>query len=280
MRSNALLPLLAVLSLLSLPSACSDTTASVDGPVAFDRGLDRSRPDTAPRALFCGSLVDETGAPVAKGDVIICIGTDVCLSGAADDTGAFCVAGDLPGEYFFHAPEKTVGGKRLGDAVFPVSLSAGEVSSWAQIELGTVVKPVISKSAVLDVDLGGTLDFGGGAKLTVAAKTGECALFKTCDNVGLAEVPIAKIHPRLLASRSGNPTPVLAYLLVPYDLSFSAPASFEAMTPFSASPVTLDAYHANTETGKLEAMGQATVVNGKLTKALPALGWWLFYARP
>lgn len=286
------LPLLSLLALLL--AACSDDSQPAgDGPPAVDQGpaseglagsdarrdkaTDRALSDTAPEAQVCGKLLDSGGAPMAGGDIIICIGSDVCSTATADSSGAFCVKADRAGEYLFHLTEKILGGKHYADVVFPLNISASEVSSRATIDLGTVTVPLITKVATLDLKAGGTLELEGGARLTVPPNSAVCPPLEDCTKVGLASVPAGKIHPRLLAERPGSPAPVLAYVLVRFDLVFSTAASFETPTPISASPVTLKAYRASHSTGKLEAQGDATVTAGKLQKALPALGWWLFY---
>jgi hypothetical protein len=296
---------LATLALL-LPACSDDTKVTSDGPIvsldkpqpAAEKQLtdtgrkpDRNLVDSAPAASICGDLADSSGAPIPNGDVIVCIGTETCISGYADANGAFCLGAAQEGEYLFHAPEKKVTGGQHTDAdvMFPVTITAGDISSQKKIELGTITKPLITASPAIDPDKGGTVDFGGGAKLTVPASSLVCPAFKDCTSIGFSTVTPTKIHARLLQTRPGAPAgatcsstgstdcPVLAYVMTYIDVGFSTNATFVTPTQISASPVTLDAYRVDELTGKLVAKGQVTVTNGQLSASLPALGWWLFY---
>jgi len=289
---------LAVLPLL--PPACSDDTQ----PPAPDRAAlpdlapgelrpaelsthdQGPKPDAAPSASVCGTLLDGAGGKVGNGYLKVCNDLD-CLSAHSDSQGLFCVEIPKPSaNYMFQASVGSAGGKTLGDVIFPVPDSAAEVSGRAQLDVGEVSQPLLETIVTL-TETGGALDLGGGAKLSVAASSVLFPPLKSKAEVGFVQVPLAKVHPRLLASRTGGPAPVAAFLIlpvfVPEPIRFSTPASFELPLTGLTSGATYELWFASTLTGVLESHLEVQASADKLTsptgKGLSALGWFVVYPK-
>ncbi len=294
------LPLLLPLALL----ACSDDSAparDLGGPLPEaalgdgtrrEASLDGVRkeqgpaPDAAPSASVCGTLVDSAGAKVSGGYLKVCNDLD-CLTGNSDSQGAFCVTIPKPSAtYMLQATESSAGSARRGDVIFPVPISAAEVSGRARIEVGEVNQPLVSTTVTL-TDAGGTLDLGGGAKLSVAASSVSFPPLKSKADVGFVQVPLAKVHPRLLASQSGGPAPVAAFLIlpvfVPEPLRFTTPAGFELPLVGASAGASYELHFANALTAVLEPHLELSGSAGKLAspsgKGLSALGWFVVYPK-
>jgi hypothetical protein len=287
---------LCILSLVLF--ACSDDSETpdaqigdhglADGSIEAAPNLEASTPDgpvadsTIP-ARVCGSLQDESGQPVAGGDVVVC-NEHECRTGKAGSTGSFCVAVLVEGDYLFHIPEQKKSGKHLADVVFPIQVSAAEIAQAAKIDVGVVTAFVLGKTVTLDPAAGGTLNLGNGVILTVPAGVTEKPPLMADVNAGVAIVDISKIHPNLLASYAGSGTLVAALALVPLGVTFTSPIAFEMPAPSGLTAGTqLDILWANAETGKLEADGEASASGGKITdsagKGPTALGWLLLYKK-
>jgi hypothetical protein len=77
---------------------------------------------------------------------------------------------------------------------------------------------------------------------------------------------------------------VAAFVIVPVEVSFAAPASFELPASGLTPDTAMEICWANAKTGVLELHGEGTVtatgtlvdVNGQ---GLSALGWFLFYEK-
>lgn len=242
--------------------------------------------DAAPSASVCGTLVDSAGAKVGGGYLKVCNDLD-CLTGSSDSQGAFCVTIPKPSAtYMLQATEGSTGGQRLGDVIFPVPVSAAEVSGRVKLDVGEVIQPLVATSVTLG-SAGGSLDLGAGAKLTVAAGSVTFPPLKSKAEVGFVEVPLAKVHPRLLASRSGGNAPVAAFLIlpvfVPEPLRFTTPASFELPLAGVKAGASYELTFANALTAVLEPHLELVGGAGKLTsptgKGLSALGWFVVYPK-
>jgi len=240
-----------------------------------DKGDQGPQPDAPITSEFCGQLVDTTGANVAGGDVIVCNDVE-CNTGTADGSGAVCVQVIKLGDYLFHATEREAAGKHLGDVMFPVALSAAEVGT--KVDLGTVTMPLLGAKVKLDPQSGGTLDLGGGAKLTVPAGATVLPPLSTEADVAFAALDTAMLHSKLVAALPGGKSPQAAFVIVPVGVSFTTPISFELPGPSALAVGTvLEIYRVHNETGKLELKGEAKVDSSdKLVneagKGLSALG--------
>jgi hypothetical protein len=289
----ALMGWLGVLAL----SACSDSgpvlpdghsDARRDGPLSEARSPDTLpdtlAADTGAAARICGTLLDEAGAAVEGVGIDICKDEIGCASGSSGSGGVFCVSVREPSEYSFRTSEKILSGKHYGFVLFPLTVGSAEVTGRAKIDLGDLVLPVIGTTVAVDTQTSGTLSLGGGASLTVAAGSVVLPVLKSVANVGLAAIPVGKVHPRLLQSRAGAPDPAAVFLLVPAGLTFTTPAAFVFPGAGLSSGTALDIYAANDKTGKLEAHGEATVdAQGKIVdsggKGLRATGWLTLYKK-
>lgn len=182
------------------------------------------------------------------------------------------------GDYLFHALEQQAGGKHLADTMVPVTVSASDVGTSATIDLGTMVMVELGPVVKLDPATGGTLDLGSGAKLVVPAGATVLPPLKTDASVALAVLDPSKLHPLLVAALPGGKTPEAAFVIVPVDVTFSSPITFELPGPGGLTTgTTLDVVRVNEDNGKLEIKGEATVdASGKLVhasgKGLSALG--------
>ncbi len=150
--------------------------------------------------------------------------------------------------------------------------------------MGDVVVPVLGTAKVLNETAGGTLDLGGGIKLTVGA--GVTTKPPLLPKLEVAAVTLEKkdLHAKLLASGGGTGDPVATLVTVPLETSFSSPASFELPAPAGlADSTALEVYWVNEKTAKLTLHGEATVSGGVIKdvsgKGIKALGWFLFYKK-
>lgn len=257
----------------SIEAAVNPEASTPDGPVG----------DVTIPARVCGSLQDESGQPVVGGDVVVC-NEHECRTGTAGSTGSFCVAVMVEGDYLFHIPEQKKSGKHLADVVFPIQISAAEITQGAKKDVGVVTAHVLGKTVTLDPAAGGTLNLGNGVILTVPAGVTEKPPLMAAINAGVAIVDIAKIHPNLLASYTGSGTLVAALALVPLEVTFTSPIALEMPAPSGLTAGTqLEIHWAHAKTGKLEQHGEATVTGGKITdltgKGPTALGWLLLYQK-
>lgn len=299
MRRAAFRPLALAASVAGL-LACSDDTAparDLGGPLeaaAADlreasidlRHNEGAKPDSAPSASICGTLLDSAGAKVGGGNLKVCNELD-CLTATSDSQGAFCVTIPKPSAtYMLQAGEGSAGGQRRGDVIFPVPVTAAEVSGRLKLDVGEVIQPLVATSVTLS-DAGGSLDLGGGAKLSVAAGAVTFPPLKSKAEVGFVEVPLAKVHPRLLASWSGATAPVAAFLIlpvfVPEPLRFASPAAFELPLSGVKAGTSYELAFANALTAVLEPHLSLDGGAGKLTspagKGLSALGWFVVYPK-
>ncbi len=285
------LPLSTLCLPLLLLAACSDDTTRPDARPA-DRGgaleargearppdlmPDRVSADQRASARLCGTVVDDAGTKVGGASMIVCNDHAGCLTATADSGGAFCVTAYEAGDYLCHATERTAGGTRWGDVLLPTTIAEADVTGRATLDLGTLVQPVIAKSAALDAAAGGTLTPGTGVTLKVAAGAADLGL-KTSADVGYATLPASKLHPKLLATHAGSPE--LAFLLVPLGVSFSPAAALELTAPGAIADGTLlDLYWVNEKTGKPELQAAPAVAGGKVSATLKSLGWYLLYKK-
>ena len=256
---------------------------------APDRTLPRDQPETCPltpppqRAYVVGSLVDESGAPLKGGDIIIC--NHSCYTGKSSSTGSFCIEVKEAEALLFHAVENVLSAKHYGDMLFPLAISAAELAAGVRRDVGNVTQPLLGAAVTLDPAKGGTLALGGGATITVAPGVTEPPpLSPGPKDVALAKVAPEKLHPLLLASRAGAPTPALGISLVPIGVTFTAPISFVIPSSGLAAGATLDIYRASDKNGMLEAHGTAKVnASGQIVDesggGLKALGLFVFYAK-
>jgi hypothetical protein len=290
-------------------SCCSESGPSPDlGPTpdrphALDSARDVRSADRAPdrtlaadqassyclatpqpqQAFVVGSLVDDAGAPIAGGDIIIC--SHACYTGKSSAGGTFCIEVKESDEFLFHAVETTLSGKHYGDVLFPLAVSAAELAAGVRRDVGNVTQPLLGQTTTLDPATGGTLTLGGGATLSVPPGVAQPPPLSTgpCD-VAYGRLAPDRLHPLLLASRAGAPTPTLGVSLVPVGVTFSTPVSFVVPASGLTAGATLDIYRANDKTGVLEAHGKAKVdTSGTLVDesggGLNALGLFVFYAK-
>jgi hypothetical protein len=254
------------------------TDRRVDGP----RG-DRPRPpDKQLTASFCGVVEDDKGNKIGGAEIIICKVS--CFSGSSGSGGTFCIDVDAPDDYLFHASEREVGAKHYGDTLFPVVMSAVDFAAQAKVDLGKIVQPLLGPAVALDPVKGGTLDLGGGSSLVVPAGAAVLPPLKPSVTVALATVPLAAIHAKLLASRSGAPAPALGAVLTTVGVTFTTPVSYALASSGLAPGTLLEVYKADDKTGVLGAHGQAKVdTAGKVVdvggQGLSALGWFVFYVK-
>jgi hypothetical protein len=252
-------------------------------PAVVDHPSACPAPPPAQSAYVVGTLVDDSGAPIKGGDLIICSHT--CYTGKTTAAGGFCVQLGEADTFLFHAVETVLSGKHYGDVLFPLTISAADFAAGARRDVGTVIQPVLGPSATLDPDTGATLALGGGATLTVPPGVAQPPpLSPGPKDVALAKMAPDKLHPLLLASRSGAATPMLGLSLVPLGVTFSAPVSFVLPATGLTAGTSLDIYRANDKTGVLEAHGKAKVdASGQLVDdsggGLKALGLFVFYAQ-
>jgi hypothetical protein len=272
-----------------LPRALDAARDLRPGDRAPDRALPGEQPSTCPltpppqRAYVVGSLVDESGAPIKGGDIIIC--NHSCYTGKSSSTGSFCIEVKEAEALLFHAVETSISGKHYGDMLFPLTIGVAELAAGVRREVGNVTQPLLGAPATLDPAKGGALALGGGATLTVPPGVAEPPpLSPGPKDVALAKVAPEKLHPLLLASRAGAPAPALGVSLVPIGVTFTAPISFVIPSSGLAAGATLDIYRASDKTGVLEPHGHAKVdTSGQVVdesgNGLRALGLFVFYAK-
>jgi hypothetical protein len=260
------------------PFCLAPDLGRVDGP----RGDKPRAPDKQLAASFCGVVEDDKGAKVVGAEIIIC--KVACFSGSSVSGGAFCIDVDAADDYLFHAAERQVGAKHYGDTLFPVTMTAAEFAAHTKVDLGTIVQPLLGPAVALDPVNGGTLDLGGGSSLVVPAGVTTLPPLKPSVTVALATVAPSKIHPKLIASRTGAPAASLGATLTTLGVTFSSPVSYALAGSGLASGTQLEVYKADDATGVLSAHGQAKVdTAGKIVdvsgQGITGLGWFVFYAK-
>lgn len=277
-----------------LPACSDDSQDPPDGTIARDVGPDAPDPaemgvdltvdstpvDAGPTASMCAAIKYIGGAKAAGVDVIICNETE-CRTGTSGSTGSVCIPMTETGSFCFHVTEQKVSGKRLGDVLFPVSLSQAELAAGKPIDLGDVFVQEVGTGVLLDAKQGGTYNVGGGIELTVPA--GAAKVNPLIPKPMLAGVVVDKqhIHPNMIAAKANL---AAAYLVVPREITFSPGISFEGPAPAGlADGTALEIYAPDAETAKLDKVGEAKVSGGKIVdvsgKGLTALGMLQLYTK-
>ncbi len=240
-------------------------------------------PDLGPTSQFCGVLKEASGALITNADVLVC-NENECHTDTSSSTGTFCVQVRVPEDYMVHFTEQKQGSKHYGDTLFPVKLTAAEAAVGTKTDVGDVVVPIMGAAKVLDEKAGGTLDLGGGIKLTVGANVTTKPPLLPKLEVAAVTAEKKDLHAKLLASGGGTGDPVATLVTVPLETSFSAPVSFELPAPAGlADSTALEVYWVDEKTAKLTLHGEATVSGGVIKdvsgKGIKALGWFLFYKK-
>jgi hypothetical protein len=307
MKTISYIYIVIILTLGCLLSACSDDGSETDARISADQGpptgdggnvtadgltgdglADQWQPtDSGSMAAagFCGVLKDQSGTPVENVGVILCNDQE-CFADSSKTGGLFCVAVTVPGDYLFHSKDKEVGGKHLGDVMFPVPLSADDVAAGTPKDLGEITMPQLGPSVSLDPDQGGTLTLGTGMTLTVPAGATVLPPLMLEANVAVAKIDNTLLHPQLLSAISDKGNPAAVYLIVPVGVTFTSPASFELPAPAGiAAGTLLEIIRINDKTGQLQSAGEAQVdgsgssMSAVSDKGLTALGWLLFFSK-
>lgn len=307
MKELSLFSIVIIFALGCLLSACSDDGSETDaqlwadqGPPVGDTGngtqdgltgdslTDQGQTSdggSMAAAGFCGALRDQAGTPVDGVGIILCNDQE-CFSGVSESGGHFCVAVTVPGDYLFHSKDKEVGGKHLGDVMFPVPLSADDVATGTPKDLGQITMPQLGPSVSLDPEQGGTLSLGAGMTLTVPAGATVLPPLTLEANVAAATIDNTMLHSQLLDAISGKGDPAAVYLIVPVGVTFSSPASFQLPAPAGHPPGTLlEIIRVNDKTGQLQKLGEAEVDGSGTSMSdvsgtgLTALGWLLFFPK-
>jgi hypothetical protein len=230
---------------------------------------------------FCGRLKDSVGDAAPLVNVLVC--NKSCVVATTSEDGSFCIEdvwemGDLK----FHAEGAKTPQKHYGDLLFPVVVTAADISQGVKKDLGEIIIPLINETKTVAVTSGGTLQFANGTSLTIPA--GSITLpplqkdMKTV-SIAMVSVPLAKVHPLLLQGK-----PQAIYALLPATISFSQAASFSLPAPSGAAEGTrLEIFLANQKTGKMERHLDGRVSKGKIVneaqQGLKALSWIAIYAK-
>jgi hypothetical protein len=199
------------------------------------------------------------------------------------ENGSFCIEDVLEiGDLKFHAEGAKTPQKHYGDLLFPVAVTAADISQGLKKDLGEIIIPLINEAKTVAVTGGGALQFTSGASLTIPADSITLPpLQKDTKTVSIAVVPLPleKVHPLLLQRK-----PLAIYALLPATVSFSRAVSFSLPAPTGVAEGTrLEIFLANQKTGKMERHLDGRVSKGKIVneaqQGLKALSWIAIYGK-
>lgn len=281
------------LSLVLALAGCSDDDDSVtpdskvtpkdggtgDKAVTPDQGppADQGPPPDAPvSAQICGYLETTQGSKLSGAPVLACNHYE-CNTDTTGTTGSFCVLLTRAERYVFHVTENKAGGKHYADVMFPFTVTAADLAAQKKYDVGKVIVPTIDKTVELTDKTSGTLDLGGGVKLTVEAGDTKLPALVTKGNAGAVVVGASLQHDWLKKAVPAGGTLAGAVAVVPVGVTFTKGATLEVPVTGVADSTTLTAYWIDPDDGQVLDKGELTVSGGVAKsvsgKGLKALGW-------